>query len=60
MTAHRNVTAVSVTVVHAPVVVVSTLSATAVSFCRSCRYHSFSLLRRFRARQRYSGSLLFE
>ena len=50
MTAHRNVTAVSVIAVHVPAVAVSALSATAVSrfysFSRSHRHHPFSLLPR--------------
>ena len=50
MTAHRNVTAVSVMDVHVPAVAVSALSATAVSrfcsFSRTHRYRPFSLLPR--------------
>ena len=46
MTAHRNVTAVSVTAVHVPAVAVSARIATAVnhfySFCRNRRYGPFS------------------
>ena len=60
MIAHRDVTAVSVAVVHAPAVAVSALSAIAVSCCSSYRYHLFSLRGRFSARQSYSDSLLFE
>ena len=48
MTAHRNVTAVSVMAVHVPAVAVSALSATAVSrfcsFSRTHRYRPFPLL----------------
>ena len=46
MTAHRNVTAVSVTAVHVPAVAVSARIATAVKhfrdFCPSRRYGTFS------------------
>lgn len=42
MTAHRNVTAVSVTAVHVPAVAVSARIATAVNhFCSSCRSYRF-------------------
>ena len=44
MTAHRNVTAVSVMAVHVPAVAVSALSATAVScFCSFSHTHRYRL-----------------